>query len=171
MLNKLKNFFVALQKNNDTLPEEAEISPEDITPDDCFSSALNFESVKLHGCMDVQEGFIDGSHMTDEQLKYIPSDVISLYLEGANITDEGISTLPFLHNIKSLNLNSTLITDESIRAISKFITLEKLWIEDTKVSNNYVIDPLINLNFIAFGGNGESETHDYLSGNLGVIRT
>lgn len=121
--------------------------------------------------MDIQEGFIDGTHMTDEQLINVPADVISLSLEGANITDEGISNLPFLHCIKNLNLNSTMITDKSIELISKFITIERLWIDNVNLSGEYTLEPFINLNFISFGGSGESEKYDYLSDNLGFRRT
>jgi len=173
MLKILKTYFRDHQKTNDTFPEEAEVKPEDIIPDDCCycSSGLNCGEAKMDRCIDFQEGFIDGVHMTDEQLKNIPTDVISLNLDGANITDEGISNLPFLHCIKSLNLSSTMITDKSIELISKFITIEKLWIDNVNLSGEYKLEPFKSLNFISFGGNAESEQHDYLSDNLGFRRT
>jgi len=115
------------------------------------------------------ECVIDGSNMSDEDLKNIPIDVTSLHLEGAKITDIGISNLPFLHRINSLNLNSTMITDKSIELISTFITLEKLWIENVNLSGHYTLEPFKNLNFISFGSNGKSEKHDYLSDNLGFF--
>jgi hypothetical protein len=117
------------------------------------------------------EYFIDGSNMSDEDLKNIPTSVTSLYLEGAKITDTGISNLPFLHRIKSLNLSSTMITDKSIELISKFITIERLWIDNVNLSGEYTLEPFKNLNFISFGGIGESEKYDYLSDNLGFKRT
>jgi len=101
--------------------------------------------------------------MSDEDLKSIPANVISLSLEGAKVTDKGISNLPFLYRIKSLNLSSTLITGKSIELISKFITIEKLWIDNVNLSEEYTLEPFKNLNFISFSGNSESEKHDYLA--------
>jgi hypothetical protein len=114
---------------------------------------------------------IDGSGMSDADLKGIPSNVTSLSLDGAKITDKGISNLPFLHSIKSLNLNSTLITDKSIEIICKFITLENLWLDNVNLSNEYTLEPLTNLNFLSFGGDGKADNIDYLKGNLGFRRT
>jgi len=121
--------------------------------------------------MVTNEYVIDGSNMSDEDLKIIPINVTSLNLEGAKITDVGISNLPFLHCIKSLNLSSTMITAKSIECISKFITIEKLWIDNVNLSGEYTLEPFKNLNLISFGGNNESEKHNYLSDNLGFRHT
>lgn len=117
------------------------------------------------------ECVINGSNMLDEDLKNIPADVISLSLEGSKITDKGISNLPFLHCIKSLNLNSTMITDKSIKIISKFTTLEKLCIDNVNLSGEYPLEAFKNLNFISFVGNASPEWDDFLCGNLGLRRT
>ncbi|MEW6992614.1 hypothetical protein AADZ91_18275 [Colwelliaceae bacterium 6441] len=114
---------------------------------------------------------IDGANMSDEDLKNIPSHVTSLSLDGAKVTDKGISNLPFLHSIKSLNLNSTLITDKSIEIISRFITIENLWLDNVNLSNEYSLESLTNLSFVSFGGNGKSGEIDNLSCNLGFRRT
>jgi hypothetical protein len=173
MIIRFNSLFAVHQKKKDILSEKSKVRPEDIIPADCCccSSALNCSRVKMDRDIDFLEGFIDGTHMTDEQLKNVPADVISLSLDGANITDKGIYNLPFLYRIKSLNLSSTMITDKSIELISKFITIEKLWIDNVNLSGEYTLEPFKNLNFISFGGNGESEKHDYLSDNLGFRRT
>ncbi len=104
--------------------------------------------------------------MSDEQLKSIPADVVSLNFEGAEITDKGISNLPFLHRIKSLNVSSTLITEKSIKVITTFTTLESLHIENINSNDDYSLDPLVNLSFIILG-DITSDYVDYLPNNMG----
>jgi hypothetical protein len=111
--------------------------------------------------MQNQEGFIDGTNMSDEQLKSIPANVASLNFEGAKITNKGISNLPFLHSIKSLNVSNTLITEKSLKVIATFTTLEKLWMSNIKSNDDYSLDTLVNLSFLDFG-NSETEFVDYL---------
>ncbi|TWX64595.1 hypothetical protein ESZ36_20080 [Colwellia demingiae] len=112
--------------------------------------------------------------MSDDDLKNIPADVISLSLDSEKITDKGISNLPFLYCIKSLNLESTQITNESIKVICKFTTLEKLWLNHASKKGEYEFNDLTDLtdlNFVSLAGTGESIEIDHLSGNLGSIRT
>jgi len=49
MFRKLKSYFRNHQKTNDTVPEKAEVKPEDIIPNYCCccSSGLNCGGVKL----------------------------------------------------------------------------------------------------------------------------
>jgi hypothetical protein len=101
--------------------------------------------------MDMKESFIDGTNMSDEQLKGIPAGIVNLNFEGAKITDKGISNIPFLHNIKSLNVSNTLITEKSLKVIATFTTIENLWMNDIKLNGDYSLDTLVNLSFLAFG--------------------
>ena len=86
--------------------------------------------------MNHKSRYIDGTDMSNEQMRYIPDEVISLSLNGAPITDKGISNLPFLHSIKSLNVSHTLITEKSLIVIATFTTLEKLWMSNIKSSDD-----------------------------------
>ena len=115
----------------------------------------------MESYMDIKKDHIDGTDILNEQLKSIPVDVVSLNFEGAEITDKGISNLPFLHCIKSLNVSNTLITEKSLKVIATFTTLEKLWMSNIKSNDVYSLDTLINLNFLDFG-NSETEFIDYL---------
>lgn len=99
--------------------------------------------------------------MSDEQMRYIPANVVSLNLEGAKITNKGISNLPFLHSIKSLNVSNTLITEKSLKVITTFTTLEKLWMSNIKSNDDYSLDTLVNLSFLDFGDH-DSDFVDYL---------
>ena len=94
-------------------------------------------------------------------MRYIPASVVSLNLEGAKITNKGISNLPFLHSIKSLNVSNTLITKKSLKVIATFTTLEKLWMSNIKSNDDYSLGTLVNLSFLDFG-NHDSDFVDCL---------
>jgi len=111
--------------------------------------------------MNIETDFLDVTNISDEHLKSIPANVVSLNLEGAAITDKGISNLPFLHSIKSLNVSHTLITEKSIKVIATFTTLENLWVSNIKSNDDYSLDTLVNLSFLAFGDH-DPEFIDYL---------
>ncbi len=111
--------------------------------------------------MNIETDILDVTNISDEQLKSIPASVVSLNLEGSEITDKGISNLPFLHCIKSLNVSNTLITEKSLKVIATFTTLEKLWISNIKSNDDYSLDTLINLNFLDFGDH-DSDFVEYL---------
>lgn len=112
--------------------------------------------------MNIETDILDATNMSDEQLKSIPANVVSLNLEGSEITDKGISNLPFLHSIKSLNVSNTLITEKSLRVIATFTTLEKLWMSNINSNDDYSLNTLVNLSFLDFGDH-DLEVVDYLS--------
>ncbi len=99
-----------------------------------------------------EDGYFDASELSDSEMSKIPENVISLSLENSQITDAGISNLPFLNRVRCIDLDSTLITDKSMEIITQFKTLEELWIEDLKISDYgfKLLASLPNLKYVSF---------------------
>ena len=121
-----------------------------------------------------EDGYFDASELDDCDLSKIPNDVISLSLENAQITDIGISSLPFLSKVRCIDLDSTLITDKSMEIITQFKTLEELWIEDLKITDYgfKLLALLPNLKYVSFWDTEVSdEAYNYVKNKLPDLKS
>jgi beta-lactamase regulating signal transducer with metallopeptidase domain/thiol-disulfide isomerase/thioredoxin len=101
----------------------------------------------LRGHPSIRFLYLGGTKVSDEGLKVIASlprlEHLSLgaYDEGANITDDGLTHLAGLTNLKSLNLSGTEVTNEGLKRLQGLTGLEELNLDETNVS----ADGLANL--------------------------
>ena len=82
-----------------------------------------------------EPGFFDATGFCDRDLISVPEDTVCLSLENANISDEGISNLPTMTKLRCIDLDSTGITDRSMEVISRFGSLEEVWIEGARITD------------------------------------
>ena len=83
---------------------------------------------------------LSGTQVSDAGMKHL-ADLpnlehlsLSVYDEGANITDEGLRTVGQLKRLKTLSLSGTKITDDGLHYLSGLTSLEDLNIDKTKVT-------------------------------------
>ncbi|KZN57975.1 hypothetical protein N473_26485 [Pseudoalteromonas luteoviolacea CPMOR-1] len=121
-----------------------------------------------------EDGYFDATQLEDCDLSKVPSDVVSLSLENAPITDDGISNLPFLFKVRCIDLDSTLITDKSLEIISQFKTLEELWIEDLKITDKgfKLLALLPNLKYVSLWDTEVSDdAYNYVKAKLTNLKS
>lgn len=72
----------------------------------------------------------------DETLSYVGdlSQLESLWLENANISDAGLVHLASLSELRSLSFNDTPVTDVGLRSLHRMPHLRELWLYNTDVS-------------------------------------
>ena len=88
---------------------------------------------------------LSNSAITDQGLKSIvkmPSvnNVTTLTLSNTRITDEGISYLKELKNLRYLHLTDTAITDVSVGYLSEIPRLGQVYVSGTRLTKNGISD-------------------------------
>lgn len=73
-------------------------------------------------------------------LSEVPPDTLCLTLENSTLDDTSLGLLPSLPSIRCLDLDSTNVTDLAAAFISRFSTLEELWIEDTGFTDSGILE-------------------------------
>jgi hypothetical protein len=96
-----------------------------------------------------------GTSITDADLGKLESLLYlwNLRLADTSITNKGLAELAgfALHELSTLNLEKTQVTDAGMKEVAKFKQLEKLYLRDTNVTDEGLIE-LANLNQLEFLG-------------------
>ena len=86
----------------------------------------------------ISDLYLDGSQITDEGLKDVAKlqHLERLDLSDTKITDAGLKEVAKLQKLKSLRLNDTEISDEGLKEVAKLKKLEKLDLNFTQITDN-----------------------------------
>ena len=61
-------------------------------------------------------------------------NLVSLYLDNTQLSNEGLTKLQDLHQLRYLNLNYTNVDDEGVQELSNLQNLKSLYVYQTDVS-------------------------------------
>lgn len=78
------------------------------------------QNIRLIFSTSESDFYADGTEFNDSDLQNMLESTITLNLEMSNVTDDGIRNLPKLPNLICIDLDSTKITDESLKKIGEY---------------------------------------------------
>lgn len=95
----------------------------------------------LAGLTELRSLDLSGARVSDEDLAPLAelTSLEALFLRNTPIGDDGLKHLAALEELRRLDLSGTRVTDSGMRVICRLSRLERLWLEDTQLRGDWLV--------------------------------